>query len=337
MPLCFPKGVRGQKFLVFGRRAHVARGGGVDTTGSGSLPWKCATIMRFRLVIAALPLLAIPACSPSGGSGSTDSMTVGQARMVAADAAHRLAAREVESFQTRYPKARIQLDYASTREALARLFANQADAVLIPRELTAEEDSIGQANDLRLKGFRIALDAVAVVVHPGNSVNQLSLDQIRSICSGVVGSWERFGGPGGGIRVLWREPNAASHEYLRERIMGGMNPTAVASWVQSDSLLVAEVARRPDAIGFVSMQSVRPGVKVLGVSEVLGLPYHLPGPESLWSQEYPLRHYEVMIYRASAPRVVEGLAEFALSNDGQALVQGVGLVPTAVPVRFKRQ
>jgi phosphate transport system substrate-binding protein len=260
-------------------------------------------------------------------------MTAGRIRVAVAESSRALARSETGAFLRHYAKARVDLGYRNTRGAVAALFADSADLIFIPREISPEEDSLARASRLVLQGYRVALDAVAVIVHPSNTVGQVALDQLREVYTGRLRDWGRLGGMDGPIRALSRDPNAGSYELLAEKVLAGARPGAVSAWIASDSAMVAEVARRPDALGFVPRDAVRPGVKVLKVSEARGFPYYSPDRGNLWQQKYPLRNYQVMVYRRPAPRLADGLVTFALSNEGQRLVLEAGLVPTAVPLR----
>jgi len=322
-----------------GRKARSAGAGAAEPVDMGhgdSLFSMQIPAMHPRFLWSALPLLLVAGCHAPRGGEPAGRLTVGHMRLVAAESARTLARKESDAFLGLYREARISLQARNTRGAVAALFADSADAIIIPREVSAEEDSVARANRLGLQGFRLAVDGVAVIVHPSNPVNQVALDQLREVYLGQLRDWARLGGTGGPIRALWQDPNSGSYELLVEKVLAGVPPVSARAWLSSDSAMVAEVARRPDALGFVSREAVRPGVKVLKVSEARGFPYYAPDQENLWNQKYPLRHFQVMVYRRPAPSVVDGFATFALSNEGQRVALDAGLVPTAVPLRIKR-
>ncbi|MBI5835836.1 MAG: substrate-binding domain-containing protein [Candidatus Eisenbacteria bacterium] len=291
--------------------------------------------MKLRLLLIAVPLLIAAGCHAPRGGAPAGRLTAGRLRLVAAESARTLARSETAAFLAMYRRAEIDVRFRNTRGAVAALFEDSADAILIPREIAPEEDSLARAHRLRLKGFRVALDGVALIVHPSNAVNQVALDQLREVYSGGIASWDRLGGADRPIGSLWRDPNAGSYELMVGKVLGGAAPGHVDAWIGSDSQMVAEVARRPDALGFVGRDAVRPGVRVLKVSEARGFPYYAPDADNLWNQKYPLRNYLVMVYRMPAPPVADGFATYALSNEGQRVALEAGLVPTAVPLRVK--
>ena len=51
----------------------------------------------------------------------------------------------------------------------------------------------------------IAIDGLAIILHPQNPLNQLSTDQLARIFSGEAKTWEELGGSGGTIHLYARD------------------------------------------------------------------------------------------------------------------------------------
>lgn len=292
--------------------------------------------MRCRPCYFLVPLLALAGCSSPKGSGPADTFTSGRLRLIAAETAVPLARRESEEFGRLYPGATLELRTSTARGAVGELFADRADVVLMPRELSAEEDSLASAYKVRLQGWRVGLEALAVVVNPANPVRQIALDQLREVYTGRLDRWDRLGGGNTPIRTVWSEPNSAAYQLVVERVLAGEKPRAPDAWSYSDSETAARVASDPLALGILGVASASPRVKVLLVSEARGFPYFAPDAENVWNQKYPLRHYDVLVYRKPAPPLADGFATYVLSNAGQKAARDLGLVPTAVPIKIHR-
>ncbi len=292
--------------------------------------------MRCRLCVFLVPLLAFAGCGSPKGGGPADTLTAGKLRLVAAETAVPLARKESEAFGKLYPGATLELKTNTARGAVGDLFADRADVILMPRELSPEEDSLAAAYKVRIQGWRVGLEALAVVVHPSNPVRQIALDQLREIYTGRLKSWDRLGGSAAPVRTIWSEPNSAAYQLVLERVLAGEKPAAPDAWSFSDSETAARVARDPNALGILGVAAAGPSVKVLRVSEARGFAYFAPDAENVWNQKYPLRHYDVLIYRKPAPPLADGFATYVLSNEGQKAARDLGLVPTAVPIKIHR-
>ncbi len=293
----------------------------------------------------AIPLLlacglgmTVGGCAPSTARRSVeDSVTSGRISIVSAPAATALVARARDSFVATYRDANIGVSSARSRAAVESLFLARADVAVITRELEPEERSAALRGRLQLEGFRFARDAVVVIVHPTNPVENLALEQVRDIYSGDLKSWSSVGGRNAAVIPVVQPPDADIMEFFAQEVMGGRSMEARAVYASSDSEVVARVAQSPDAIGFVSLAWAERGARALRLSPLRGLPYVKPDPETVYRGEYPLTRFFNLYVRTDGPPLGNGFVTFVTSRDGQALVHEAGLVPTSVPVRFVRR
>jgi len=160
----------------------------------------------------------------------------------------------------------------------------------------------------------IALDGIAIIVHPRNPVEELTMPQVRDIFSGRILSWEEVGGRAGEIVVVSREEGSGTREAFERMAMGGRRviPTAV---VMPGSVAVVEyVADHPEAIGYVSMGHLSPQVKALAIEGVV------PTPGSVEGGEYPLIRPLFLVAAEEPTGEARAFVDFALSPAGQAIV-----------------
>jgi phosphate transport system substrate-binding protein len=175
---------------------------------------------------------------------------------------------------------------------------------------------------------------VAVIVHPTNPVNQLSLEDLRRILTGTSTGWGEFGGAERRIVPVLESPRQSLTQFVARAIVDPGDSLTAAVLVDDDSAVVAAVARTPDALGFVSQSSLRSGVKVLGVSRATGMPYVEPDAETVYHRDYPLTRSYNLVTRTPGRPLSQGFLTFALSEAGQRLVRDSHRVPASVPVRF---
>ena len=100
---------------------------------------------------------------------------------------------------------------------------------------------------------------------------------------------------------------------------------------------MAEVARNPMALGYVTLGARTGKVKVLRIAPLTGLPYWKPDLEAVYRDEYPLTRFYSLYIRTDGPRLANGFITYVTSREGQVVVHDQGLVPTAVPIRFVRR
>lgn len=307
-------------------RRFGVQGNGCKLAGSG---------MAFLGVVAAA---ALGGCSRAPSPGRVeDSLTSGRISVVCAPEVLDLIARERAAFQELYPKASITLREGSSTEALRALFAAETDAAAISRELTTEERSAALRGGLDLEGYRFARDAVVVIVNPKRGVENLGLDELRDIYSGRVTSWAALGGPELRIEPVLQPVESDVTQYFVQEVMGSEPLGGRVRYADSDSAVVAEVRRHPEAIGYVSLAWDGRGAKTLRIATVTGLPYWKPDLEAVYKGDYPLTRFYNFYVRAERKPLVSGFITYVTSRDGQAIVHEAGRVPTSVPVRFVRR
>jgi phosphate transport system substrate-binding protein len=180
--------------------------------------------------------------------------------------------------------------------------------------------------------FTVARDAIAVVIHPSNPVDGLTLQQISDIYTGKTVNWSQVGGEDRPIVLLSRESNSGTYVYFLENVirLGEKESDLLFS---PDTLLMpssegisTEVRHNPNAIGYDGLGYVTPDQKMLAVARDVDAPYVLPSVETVNDLSYPVSR-PLYMYTAGEPvgRVKDYL-DWVLS-DGQVLVSELGFVP----------
>jgi phosphate transport system substrate-binding protein len=120
------------------------------------------------------------------------------------------------------------------------------------RELTAVEKGSG------IKETTIAIDGIAVIMNNSSPVNNLSVEQIRDIYTGVITDWNQISGgsKSGRIAVISRESGSGTRAAFGE--LAGFVGKLIAGATESTSTgaIKASVAQNPGAIGYISLGSV---------------------------------------------------------------------------------
>lgn len=130
----------------------------------------------------------------------------------------------------------------------------------------------------------VAMDALAVVVHPENVVRALTRPQIQAVYNGRVDNWADVGGADSPIALIGREAGAGTRMIFNQRIMAEQR-TSINAVVQSgDDALLEAVASDSAAIGYTMMGALagREDVAAVAVEGVA------PTPNQAGTQMYPL-------------------------------------------------
>jgi phosphate transport system substrate-binding protein len=276
--------------------------------------------------------LALSGC----GTQSAQSTTGGVAATIqnkGSDTIVNLALAWAEQYQTLEPDVRIAVTGGGSGTGIAALINGTVDLANASRQIKTEEVEEAQANGIDPVEFVIARDAIAVIVHPDNPVNELTLQQISDIYSGKITNWQEVGGEDRPIVLLSRETNSGTHVYFLEEVirLGQKDNKTLFSM---DTLLLpssegigVEVRQNPNAIGYDGLGYVTPDMKTIAVSVGPDMPYWLPTVDTVNTGQYPIAR-DLYMYTAGEPQgQIKTYLEWILGPAAQQTVLDLGFVP----------
>ena len=132
-------------------------------------------------------------------------------------------------------------------------------------------------NQKGLVGVDIAMDGVAVIVNPKNTLSDLSEDSIVKIFKGEITNWKDVGGADHAITVVNREASSGTREAMG-KLFGLVEKDAAGKTIElftekaieqnSGGGVITTVAGDEFAIGYVSIGSVKDSIKALAVDGI---------------------------------------------------------------------
>jgi ABC-type phosphate transport system substrate-binding protein len=167
----------------------------------------------------------------------------------------------------------------------------------------------------------VALDGIAVSVAFSNSVESLTLAQVRQIFTGGAADWTEVGGRPGGITALYRDEGAPSREVFERVIMGGnLRVTRNALLVASDAGMVDSISATPGAIGYASLRALTPQVRPLRLD---GVP---PSAAAIQQGKYPLVVPVLLLTHGEMAAGARSFLAFVQGREGEPVLQNQGFV-----------
>ena len=244
-----------------------------------------------------------------------------------------LALAWAEAYQSQHPDVRIAVTGGGSGTGIASLINGTVDLANASRAIKKEEIDRAQANHITPVEHVVARDAIAVIVHPSNPVNQLSLQQISDIYTGQITTWKQVGGENRPIVLLSRESNSGTHVFFLEQVirLGDSKSKALFSpetlLLPSSEGITTEVRQNPNAIGYDGLGYVTPKVKMVAVARQSEGPFVLPGIESVNQDTYPIAR-DLYMYTAGQPAgPIAQYLEWIAGPAGQEIVGKLGFVP----------
>ena len=214
------------------------------------------------------------------------------------------------------------------------LAAGLADLVASSRPIKDRElVDLEPLGDLKSPGAEqvIAIDGLAIILHPHNPLNQLNTEQLAQIFSGQISRWEQLGGTGGAIHLYARDDQSGTWETFKELVLNrnGQPLSRTAQRFESSEQLSDAVSHDPQAIGFIGLPYIREA-KAVAIVDGASQPM-LPLTSLIASEDYPLsRRLFLYLPPATNNPWAKALVAFTQSPQGQAIVGQNGFVAQSV-------
>ena len=214
------------------------------------------------------------------------------------------------------------------------LAAGLADLVASSRPIKDRElVDLEPLGDLKSPGAEqvIAIDGLAIILHPHNPLNQLNTEQLAQIFSGQISRWEQLGGTGGAIHLYARDDQSGTWETFKELVLNrnGQPLSSTAQRFESSEELSDAVSHDPQAIGFIGLPYIREA-KAVAIVDGASQPM-LPLTSLIASEDYPLsRRLFLYLPPATNNPWAKALVAFTQSPQGQAIVGQNGFVAQSV-------
>ena len=228
-------------------------------------------------------------------------------------------------------RIQVELKAHGTSTGIADLMAGTCDVAMASRALKAEERSQFSRQyslDLTQREHVIALDGVAVVVHPNNPLNTANLATLRGIFTATQGSWAGSDAVARKIRVLARDAQSGTFDAFKALVLDGADVAPSVERFESNRAIAVEVAKDVDSIGFLSLSEIA-STKALAIDGG-GARAELPSMASIAVEDYPLTRRLSLYTRAGAPKLADDFVRYALTNEAQQTVEHSGFVNLAV-------
>ncbi|MFP4081987.1 MAG: phosphate ABC transporter substrate-binding protein [Candidatus Aminicenantes bacterium] len=225
-----------------------------------------------------------------------------------------------EVFMNKHPDINISVQGGGSGVGIASLMDGTCDIGNASRTAKDKEKAKAKQKGIHLYENVVAMDGIAVIVHPTNPVDGLSKAQIKAVYTGEISNWSEVGGRDQKIVIVSRDSASGTFETFNQLALdkAKVRPDALLS--ASNRAVAMTVAKTPGAIGYVGLGYLGPSVKDLKVNGVEAT------EENVVNSSYSLAR-KLFMYTDGKPKGVVGdFIEFVLSSDGQKLVDRAGFV-----------
>jgi phosphate transport system substrate-binding protein len=240
----------------------------------------------------------------------------GTITMAGSTSMEKLANALAETYMAEHTGVTVTAEFTGSSAGIEALTAGTVDIANASRALADEEKAAGLVENV------VALDGIAVVVDPANTVEDISKADLAKIYTGEIKNWSELGGEDQPIVVIGRESGSGTRDAFEE-LVEVEEKCVYSNELDSTGAVVAKVAATKGAIGYVSLDVVDDTVKAVKLEGVE------VSAETIKAGEYFLSRPFVMatmgeISEQSAQ--VQNMFEYLSSEEGKSLIESVGLI-----------
>ncbi len=226
----------------------------------------------------------------------------------------------IVAFNKDYPEVRIEVSSKDSASGFAALLAGECDIAAATRVASEDELRLAKTRGIEFDTAFLCSYGVAVVVHPTNSVRNLSSSQVRDVFTGIAQNWKSVGGADAPVRIHIRGPGSATHAAFREMALEDRAYAASATTHDSYAAIVEAVRQDSNAVGFVSMSLAEHS----GLKAVL-IDHHPASVLSVSLRQYPYgRGMWLNTDKARHSPAALAFIRFAQSPRGQEIIAKTG-------------
>jgi phosphate transport system substrate-binding protein len=218
-----------------------------------------------------------------------------------------------EEYMSHHPQSHIYVQGGGSTAGIEAVMNRAANIGMSSRNLTDGEKT--------LYTVTIAKDAIAIIVHPQNPIQDLPLEQIHEVFSGKIKNWKELKGSSHSIVLVTREEGSGTRESFQKFVMGKEDINLGALVQDSNGAVRQVVASNHHAIGYISLGLVNEQVKTLKISGVE------PDLTNIEEGKYTLVRPFLFAFNEEPTGEAKSFLEFVLSPLAQKLLFKEGLVP----------
>ena len=252
-----------------------------------------------------------------------------------------LSQKWAEEYMKLNPNVSIQVTGGGSGTGVAALLNKTTDLANSSRELKSSELEEAKNKGVTPTVYEVALDGIAVIVHPQSKVDNLTLQQVSDIFAGKIKNWKEVGGSDMPITLYGRENSSGTYEFFKEHVLGKdangkqVDYSPSTQVLQGTAALGEAVARDVKGIGYggVGYFAERNDIRILHIKKDKDSPAISPAENNkvnydvIWNGDYSISRYLYCFTNGEASGKVKEFMDFITSEAGQNVVRTMEYIP----------
>jgi phosphate transport system substrate-binding protein len=232
-----------------------------------------------------------------------------------------------ETFNNENPDAEVIIQGTGSGDGIAALINDQTEIAMASRKMKDKErEQVADAHGEEPTEWVIGRDGVAFIVHPNNSVEELTMEELKGIFTGQITNWNEVGGPDQEIGVYTRDSSSGTYGFVQGFVLDDEEYLQGAQKTASNKAIAEAVAQDETGIGYCGLAFLNDDIKGVAVSAD-GAEAVPPNFETAKTGDYPVVRDLNMYTVGELSDLAQAFLDYGMSADGQAAVKEVGYIP----------
>ncbi len=321
-------------------------------------------IMKLNIFFIILFGFLLAACGETTRNGKPlDTPTSGEITIGVDESFQPLMMAEFDGFHFTYKDAKIKALYKPESEIIGELLRDSIRMAVVSRDLTAEEREEFKRQTIMPRSYKIAVDAVCLIVNNKNLDSAYTVQQIADMMTGKTKKWSELNPKNikDSIRIVFDNNNSSNLAFMKSKlklsndfligkhifalnsnteVMEYVNshPNSMGvigiSWITDSSANEKEVRRFMKDNKVLAIVPDSTAQKVDNIHTDLDLNRYIPAQANIARKLYPFSRTVYMLSREARSGLGSGFASYILGDQGQRIVLKAGLLPFTMPIRL---
>ena len=232
-----------------------------------------------------------------------------------------LAKRCSQAFMKKNKNIKITVSPGGSGVGISDLINERVEIANASRKIKESEIQLAKSKKVIPFPHLVARDGIAVVVHPTNSIKNLSINSLQKIYSGEITNWSELGGKNQEISVISRDIASGTYAVFKSIVLKKEELKEASIMVASNQAVADVVSQTKSAIGYIGLEYLSERLKNLSINNIS------PDPSTIRKGTYPLSR-PLYMYTNSFPKdETKNFIQFVKSKEGQEIAKKVGYVP----------
>lgn len=233
---------------------------------------------------------------------------------------------EAEHFMNDNPLQTVTVTGGGSGVGISSLIAGTTEIAQSSRKIKFDEKFKLQVKNESVEELIIAYDALAIIVHPTNPINNLTREELEDIFTGKISNWKELGGEDLKIIPYSRETSSGTYEFFKEAVLNNKNFMNGIMSMPATGAVVQSTSQTKGAISYIGLGYLNNSIKAINVSYDKGSTFIEPTIANAKNKTYPIVRPLYFYYLSQHSNSVQPFIDYIFSSKGQNLVSELGLI-----------